>query len=295
MGDQGRKVLRKAQQYSVEIDSKYTSNPDLHGKTGKVVAKWMKDGTEYCGINLDTEVNGKKTVSLPSSFVVRTTQHNDKPAKSKPVAVTPYQVKIGGFENADREFAWCKKLNGEKGTVSQIQKREGKSDRCYVTLDNTDIIKSIPSFYLNDAQDAVKLTKPNTSPLFTPGAEVTLHSLTAAMLNGEKGKVTKATGAEKWDRWDVRLHNEKVRLQCGARDIAVKGYNLKLTESRRLGSIEASDDLSVVQECFVGAFLLLLMFVVYLFTRRVTAPKAFGPNGTRIVRKKAPTFVRKLL
>merc|ERR1711964_783443 len=45
---------------------------------------------------------------------------------------------------------------------------------------------------------------------------------------------------------------------------------------RRLGSIEASDDLSVVQECFVGAFLLLLMFMVSLFPRRVTAPKTFG-------------------
>merc|ERR1711964_750754 len=64
---------------------------------------------------------------------------------------------------------------------------------------------------------------------------------------------------------------------------------------RRLGSLEASDDLSVGQECFVGAFLLLLMFVVYLFTRRVTAPKAFESNRTRIVRKKAPTFVQKLL
>jgi len=69
----------------------------------------------------------------------------------------------------------------------------------------------------------------------------------------------------------------------------------KSSHDRRLGSLEASDDLSVVQECFVGAFLLLLMFLVYLFTRRVTAPKAFGPNGTRIVRKKAPTFMRKLL
>merc|ERR1711964_206197 len=67
------------------------------------------------------------------------------------------------------------------------------------------------------------------------------------------------------------------------------------SSDRRLGSLESSDDLSVVQECFVGAFLLLLMFIVYLFTRRVTAPKAFGPNRTRIVRKKAPTFVRKLL
>merc|ERR1711964_224414 len=65
--------------------------------------------------------------------------------------------------------------------------------------------------------------------------------------------------------------------------------------NRRLGSIDASDNLSVVQECFVGAFLLLLMFMVYLFTRRVTAPKTFGPIGTRIVRKKAPTFMRKLL
>merc|ERR1711964_721244 len=59
---------------------------------------------------------------------------------------------------------------------------------------------------------------------------------------------------------------------------------------RRLGSLEESDDLSVVQECLVGAFLLLLMCMVYLFTRRVTAPKAFN----RIVRKKAPTFVHKL-
>merc|ERR1711964_314164 len=53
-------------------------------------------------------------------------------------------------------------------------------------------------------------------------------------------------------------------------------------DARRLGALEESDDLSVVQECLVGAFLLLLMFLVYLFTRRVTAPKAFN----RIVRKK---------
>merc|ERR1711964_323370 len=45
------------------------------------------------------------------------------------------------------------------------------------------------------------------------------------------------------------------------------GANVILVD-RRLGSLEASDDLSVVQECFVGAFLLLLMFPVYLFTRR---------------------------
>merc|ERR1711964_225790 len=69
----------------------------------------------------------------------------------------------------------------------------------------------------------------------------------------------------------------------------------KTIVDRRLGSLEASDDLSVVQECFVGAFLLLLMFMVYLFNRRVAATKTFGPNGTRIVRKMAPTFMRKLL
>merc|ERR1711964_665531 len=38
------------------------------------------------------------------------------------------------------------------------------------------------------------------------------------------------------------------------------------SSNRRLGSLEASDDLSVVQACQVGAFLLLLMFMVYLFT-----------------------------
>merc|ERR1711964_420301 len=75
-------------------------------------------------------------------------------------------------------------------------------------------------------------------------------------------------------------------------DTAVPGFRTPLGTrlgDRRLGSLEASDDLSVVQECFVGAFLLLLMFMVYLFTRRITAPNEFGPNGTRIVRKKAPT------
>jgi len=66
-----------------------------------------------------------------------------------------------------------------------------------------------------------------------------------------------------------------------------KGFN-----DRRLGSLEASGDLTVVQECLVGAFLLLLMFMVYLFTRRFTAPKA--STAMRIVRKKAP-IVHKLL
>merc|ERR1712098_313503 len=65
-----------------------------------------------------------------------------------------------------------------------------------------------------------------------------------------------------------------------------------VSNERRLGSLEASDDLSVVQECLVGAFLLLLMFMVYLFTRRFTAPKA--STTMRIVRKKAP-IVHKLL
>merc|ERR1712098_630274 len=63
---------------------------------------------------------------------------------------------------------------------------------------------------------------------------------------------------------------------------------------RRLGSLEASDDLTVVQECLVGAFLLLLMFMVYLFTRRFTAPKASGSNPMRIVRKKAPVMYKLL-
>merc|ERR1711964_928344 len=59
------------------------------------------------------------------------------------------------------------------------------------------------------------------------------------------------------------------------------------SSSRRLGALEATDDLSVVHECLVGAFLLLLMFMVYLFTRRTTT-KSFESNAIRIVRKKAP-------
>merc|ERR1711964_248407 len=68
----------------------------------------------------------------------------------------------------------------------------------------------------------------------------------------------------------------------------------KRSEYRRLGSLEASDDLSVAQECLVGAFLLLLMFMVYLFTRRVAAPKASESNKIRIVRKKAPIMYKLL-
>merc|ERR1712098_987371 len=69
---------------------------------------------------------------------------------------------------------------------------------------------------------------------------------------------------------------------------------IRPTNVRRLGSLEASDGLSVVQECLVGALLLLLMFMVYLFTRRFTAPKASGSTAMRIVRKKAPVMYKLL-
>merc|ERR1711964_812737 len=63
---------------------------------------------------------------------------------------------------------------------------------------------------------------------------------------------------------------------------------------RHLEALEATGDLTVVQECLVGTFLLFLMFMVYLFMYRITVLNAYESNRIRIVRKKAPTFMCKL-
>jgi len=158
------------------------------------------------------------------------------------------------------------------------------------------------------------MVKP-TASFFEPGAIVQINGMNQQILNGQTGTIVNGplsrqttasrttpaqcetldtkTGKVTEGRWDVSLFDQKLAQHFGG-NVGVKESKLTRLQ-RRLGSLEASDDLSVVQECLVGAFLLLLMFMVYLFTRRVTAPKAFDPNGTRIVRKKAPTFVRKLL
>merc|ERR1711964_156719 len=57
---------------------------------------------------------------------------------------------------------------------------------------------------------------------------------------------------------------------------------------RRLARLETSDPSAL--QSVLAAFLLLLMVVVYLFSRRVTALKP-NSRGARIVRKKEPTFI----
>merc|ERR1711964_718772 len=125
----------------------------------------------------------------------------------------------------------------------------------------------------NTQSDELKQHEEPTPPRYRPGLQ---DNDTGAAVHGSCDSDDQQSGGLS-------------RGDAGGQTIQIGG------ENRRLGAIEASDDLSVVQECFVGAFLLLLMCMVYLFTRRVTASKTFGPVGTRIVRKKAPTFVRKLL
>merc|ERR1712096_70490 len=103
--------------------------------------------------------------------------------------------------------------------------------------------------------------------------------------NGKPAYYNTSTGVLIWGRPTVGLVIEKAKQIFG---------DEWPDNRRRLGTLEASGDLTVVQECLVGAFLLLLMFMVYLFTRRFTAPKASGSNPMRIVRKKAPVMYKLL-
>merc|ERR1712098_1014806 len=94
---------------------------------------------------------------------------------------------------------------------------------------------------------------------------------------------------------DTSLANrEKTTKRVAAFGTIEVDANTALSLKRRLGALEAAGDLTVVQECLVGALLLLLMFMVYLFTRRITAPKASGSTAMRIVRKKAPVMYKLL-
>merc|ERR1711964_298336 len=128
------------------------------------------------------------------------------------------------------------------------------------------------------------------------------------MMNTPKSRGTpRSTSAEKVYRPKVRTAelggrnqapaagNRSVLLrQAGAPGIprckpAARKLNSPLQPAdRRLARLETSDPSAL--QSVLAAFLLLLMVVVYLFSRRVTALKP-NSRGARIVRKKEPTFI----